>query len=622
MSCTPAVTNESVSTQRRWRIPSVALLSLIGLVAAVSTTGNPASAAPASPGSGQSHVTVTPSSTPAYAGDAGDPDPLYSNGKYYAFTTGTPAGNYIQALTSNNPSSDFVPYNGASGSSALPNPPSWETVNTQTSPGVFFYGGHWVMFYDASNGGPEDSGHSCISVATASTLNPPVFSDTSNGPMYCGAPGVGVLDPSPFIDPATGTAYLVWKTNDGGGSKAASQIETAPLNGSGTGFVGAAPTVLLTVDQPQLPWETTTDDPQMVSAYGSYDLLFSGGNFTSTSYNEAMATCSGPLGPCFQPAAPFLTSYGSAYGPGGGSLFQDSSGNWWLGYAAWSASCTNYGGTCNALRYMYTTPIDLSNGLVVPCSAPANPFGYRFVATDGGVFTYGNQPFCGSTGGIHINQPVVGIANTPDSGGYWTVARDGGIFSFGDAKFFGSTGGTRLNAPIVGMAATPNGAGYWLVASDGGIFSYGSAQFYGSTGSIHLNQPIVGMASTPDGKGYWLVASDGGIFSYGDAKFFGSTGGTRLNAPIVGMATTSDGAGYWLVATDGGIFSYGDAKFFGSTGGTHLNKPVVGMTASPDGKGYWLVGSDGGIFAYGDAQFYGSTGSLRLNAPIVAMSGT
>ena len=89
--------------------------------------------------------------------------------------------------------------------------------------------------------------------------------------------------------------------------------------------------MLLTVDQPQLPWETTTDDPQMISAYGSYDLLFSGGNFTSTSYNEAMATCSGPLGPCAQPAAPFLTTYGTAYGPGGGSLFQDAGGNWWLG---------------------------------------------------------------------------------------------------------------------------------------------------------------------------------------------------------------------------------------------------------------------------------------------------
>ncbi len=160
----------------------------------------------------QSHVIFTPSSSPAYANDAGDPNPLYSNGTYYAFTTGTTLGNHIQALTSNNPASGWQPYTGGSGSSALPNPPSWETVNTQTSPGVFFYGGHWVMFYDASpSPHPLDSGFSCISVATASTLSPPVFTDTSSGPLYCGTPGVGVLDPSPFIDPATGLAYLVWK---------------------------------------------------------------------------------------------------------------------------------------------------------------------------------------------------------------------------------------------------------------------------------------------------------------------------------------------------------------------------------------------------------------------------
>ena len=47
----------------------------------------------------------------------------------------------------------------------------------------------------------------------------------------------------------------------------------------------------------------------------------------------------------------------------------------------------------------------------------------------------------------------------------------------------GSTGGMALNQPIVGMAATPDGGGYWLVASDGGIFSYGDARFFGSTGS-------------------------------------------------------------------------------------------------------------------------------------------
>jgi hypothetical protein len=34
------------------------------------------------------------------------------------------------------------------------------------------------------------------------------------------------------------------------------------------------------------------------------------------------------------------------------------------------------------------------------------------------------------------------------------VASDGGIFAFGDAGFYGSAGNLVLNEPIVGMAAT------------------------------------------------------------------------------------------------------------------------------------------------------------------------
>jgi TM2 domain-containing membrane protein YozV len=77
------------------------------------------------------------------------------------------------------------------------------------------------------------------------------------------------------------------------------------------------------------------------------------------------------------------------------------------------------------------------------------------------------------------------------------VASDGGIFSFGDARFYGSEGGTPLNKPIVGMASTADGGGYWLVASDGGIFSFGDARFYGSEGGTPLNKPIVGMGLDP-----------------------------------------------------------------------------------------------------------------------------
>ena len=77
------------------------------------------------------------------------------------------------------------------------------------------------------------------------------------------------------------------------------------------------------------------------------------------------------------------------------------------------------------------------------------------------------------------------------------MASDGGVFTYGDAAFYGSAGGMDLNRPIVTMAATPDGRGYWLVASDGGVFTYGDAAFYGSTGGMDLNRPIVAMAASP-----------------------------------------------------------------------------------------------------------------------------
>jgi len=203
----------------------------------------------------------------------------------------------------------------------------------------------------------------------------------------------------------------------------------------------------------------------------------------------------------------------------------------------------------------------------------------------------------------------VGIAATPDDLGYWLVATDGGIFSFGDASFYGSTGAIALNKPIVGMAPTPDGKGYWLVASDGGIFSYGDASFYGSTGAMHLNKPIVVMAATPDGKGYWLAASDGGIFTFGDAGFFGSTGAIKLNQPIIAMAPTADGQGYWLAAADAGIFTFGDAHYLGGGPLTQDGNTIddfAAFAASTDGGGYLIADASGSfLLNFGDAPYYG-----------------
>ncbi len=236
----------------------------------------------------------------------------------------------------------------------------------------------------------------------------------------------------------------------------------------------------------------------------------------------------------------------------------------------------------------------------------------------------------------------VGMARTASGQGYWIVASDGGVFSFGDANFYGSMGGQALNKPIVGMAARPQGDGYWLVASDGGIFAFGNAGFYGSMGGQPLNQPIVAMAVTQSGNGYWMVAKDGGIFSFGDAPFYGSLGGQGYT-DIVGMAPAhhaGGGNGYWLVRAGGyiysynanyygggdagsgitGITSYGDSGYievrnngniyaYGNVcyngGANDAANPFVGIARGPDNCGYWIVKKDGAIFSFGSAPFKG-----------------
>ncbi|MDP9441769.1 MAG: hypothetical protein M3P34_06270, partial [Actinomycetota bacterium] len=198
--------------------------------------------------------------------------------------------------------------------------------------------------------------------------------------------------------------------------------------------------------------------------------------------------------------------------------------------------------------------------------------------------------------------------------GVWLAAADGGVFSAGDAPFYGSTGGLRLNHPIVGLAATPTGLGYWLVASDGGVFAFGDAGFHGSTGHLRLNRPVVGMAATPTGMGYWLVASDGGIFAFGDAGFHGSTGDLRLNQPIVAMAARPTGDGYWMVASDGGTFAFGDAGFHGAG---QMSPAASAIAVTTTGAGYWVSGSDGRVAAFGDAAPL-AVGAVPAN-PVVAM---
>jgi hypothetical protein len=88
------------------------------------------------------------------------------------------------------------------------------------------------------------------------------------------------------------------------------------------------------------------------------------------------------------------------------------------------------------------------------------------------------------------------MARSATGRGYWLVASDGGMFTFGDAHFYGSTGGQPLVAPIITLTPTSSRHGYWLVGTNGDVYAFGDARFFGSTGGIALNRAIVTAAAS------------------------------------------------------------------------------------------------------------------------------
>jgi len=181
-------------------------------------------------------------------------------------------------------------------------------------------------------------------------------------------------------------------------------------------------------------------------------------------------------------------------------------------------------------------------GILDTYEALVQPFSALWMATDNGqVIALGDAPHLGDLAGTYgapvvpLNQPIVGMAASPSGAGYWLVASDGGLFAFGDAGFFGSLGALTLNQPIVGMAASPLGAGYWLVASDGGVFTFGDAVYAGSVPEVagSISQPVVSMVGGQGG--YGLTAADGGVFNF-DLRYLGSAGATALSGPVVSAA--------------------------------------------------------------------------------------
>jgi parallel beta-helix repeat protein len=219
--------------------------------------------------------------------------------------------------------------------------------------------------------------------------------------------------------------------------------------------------------------------------------------------------------------------------------------------------------------------------------------GYWLDASDGGVFSFGDTQFYGSIPGLglhpagsglpnSLNAPIVGMVPSHDQGGYFMVASDGGVFAFGDAHFAGSCPGIGgCSGAAVAVMPDASGNGYWLITQSGNVYTFGDAPYLGAPGA--QSSPITSAVATPSGHGYYILDAAGQVFAYGDANGglgnvpAGATGGTN---PASAIFATSDGGGYWVTDAQGKVFTFGDAPNDGDMSGTVLNGPIIAASGS------------------------------------------
>jgi hypothetical protein len=218
--------------------------------------------------------------------------------------------------------------------------------------------------------------------------------------------------------------------------------------------------------------------------------------------------------------------------------------------------------------------------------------GYWLDASDGGVFSFGDTQYYGSIPGLGVhpagsglpnslNAPIVGMMPSHDQLGYFMVASDGGVFAFGNAHFAGSCPGIGgCSGAAVAVMPDASGNGYWLITQTGNVYSFGDAPYLGAPGRQSSN--ITSAVATPSGHGYWILDGYGQVFAYGDAAYLGNVpaGATGGLNPATGIIATSDGGGYWVADAQGKVFTFGDAPNDGDMSWARLNGSIIAASGS------------------------------------------
>ena len=257
---------------------------------------------------------------PALAYDFPDPYVLRTGNGYIAYATNA-AGGAVQKARSSN----LVRWELAG--DALTALPSWAVPGATWAPAAILRSNETLLYYTVRQ---KSLDRLCISVAASASPEGP-FTDSTTGPLECGE--TGAIDPSPFVAP-DGTLSLLFK------AERPSRIYARPLRPDGRSFSGPAQLMLTSTQR----WESgVVEAPSMLRNGSSYWLFYSGNDWNSKSYAEGVARCDGPAGPCRALGRnPVFATYGRVVSPGGGEVFTDSGGAWWMAYHAYQDPLVKY----------------------------------------------------------------------------------------------------------------------------------------------------------------------------------------------------------------------------------------------------------------------------------------
>jgi beta-xylosidase len=275
---------------------------------------------------------------PAYAGDFPDPSILLAGSMYWAFSTGS-GGRNLQVMSS----SDLRTWSAPA--DPLPVLPSWASPGHTWAPGVMEIDGQYVMYYTVRDAALNVQ---CISVATSSAPGIP-FTDSSSAPLICQTAEGGSIDPNPYVDPRSGNLYLLWKSDDNSLGRN-THIWGQQLLPSGLSFArGTSPSLLLAESG---GWQVPAVEGPTVIHNGSMYYLFYGANsYNSASSGIGYATSASLLGVYHNrsPFGPWLGTTGRATGPQGPMVFQDTSDQTRMAFAAWDGAVGYQNGGARAL---------------------------------------------------------------------------------------------------------------------------------------------------------------------------------------------------------------------------------------------------------------------------------